>query len=338
MRIVSAVYESAQSQLEAIGAEQFDTVAGTIGTILQTAAVVAIVLTFLNMIIQMRPMELGNFISLIVKLLLIFMFATVWGQFNAVAQAVIQTMDSLAGLMVGGNGTATSLAGAFDEMMTDVGRAANTSLQKLGSWGMGVWIMGALVAGLLGLIGAAAALIMIFSITMITIHIALAPIFIACAIFEATKDYFHKWLQATVSYSLYPVVIGAVLGLIMGFVKSMIDRTAAMDIAIMADFVPFIVILLMMVASILIIPMIVSALSGNIMAISPMATIGVGRMMATNAMFAKQTGGKMMAGAAGVAGAASAKAQEYGSMTANSVRGWNANSVQRSMDRAKKYN
>lgn len=341
MKIVSTVYASAQSQLSALGEAQFNAIASAVGLTLQSAAVLALALTFLNMIFQMRPMELGNFTVLIVKILLIFQFATVWGQFHTVVQIVVGTMDRLSALMVGGDGEAASLAAKFDLMMSNVSVATNAALTNIGSWGIGNWMLSVLVTLLLGIIGALASLIIIYGILMITIHIALAPIFIGLSIFEATKDYFHKWLASTVSYALYPVVIGAVLGLISKFVENMISRTSASSVTSIADFVPFVVILLMLIASIVLIPSIVAGLSGNLQAISPLAAVAMGSAMARSLM----TVGRGAASAASVVGGAARGAvsgaekleslARPGTVTAGDFL--NCNTVEQAMKRNKKY-
>ena len=36
------------------------------------------------------------------------------------------------------------------------------------------------------------------------------PIMIALSLFDATKDFFHRWVSTTISYAFYPIVIAAI--------------------------------------------------------------------------------------------------------------------------------
>ena len=89
MPIVSELVEIGQQQLSDAAQSQFGLTAAAIGDTLQVAASLAIILVFINALLQIRPQPVGDLLILVVKLLLIFQFATVWSQFNAIASAVI---------------------------------------------------------------------------------------------------------------------------------------------------------------------------------------------------------------------------------------------------------
>lgn len=270
MSLVASLVDTATDQLSAAGASQFGLTAGAVGGILQVAATLAIILVCVNALLQFRPLPIGDAMILIVKLLLISQFATVWSQFDVVASAVVSGMNSIAGAMLGGGDT---LAGAFDDMLDRLATSANTTLDQLGTFSRAV--MSAIFFLLNALTAAVAGLILIFALVMITIHIGMAPIFIGLSIFKATSDYFFMWLKSTLSYTLYPVVIAAVLGSMIRLTQGVVDGLDPTNVSTLGALVPFFAILIIMIATILLIPMIVTGLSGTISAAGPLAAAAV---------------------------------------------------------------
>ncbi len=270
MSLVASLVDTATEQLSAAGESQFGLTAGAVGTILQVGATLAIIFVCINALMQFRPLPIGDALILIVKLLLIAQFATVWSQFDAVASAVISGMNSIAGAMLGGG---DSLAAAFDDMLDRLATSANTTLDQLGTFSRAM--MSAIFFILNALTAAVAGLILIFALVMITVHIGMAPIFIGLSIFKSTSDYFFLWLKSTLSYTLYPVVIAAVLGSMIRLTQGVVDALDPTNVATLGALVPFFAILIIMIATILLIPMIVTGLSGTISAAGPLAAAAV---------------------------------------------------------------
>lgn len=119
---------------------------------------------------------------------------------------------------------------------------------------------------MMGIVGALAGGVLIFSKIMLALLIGLAPIMIATSIFEATKDYFHRWLSNLVSYAMFPLVISGVMATIIGMANSLVSRmgdpTEADSIGAL---LPFFAMVFMATGMIAAIPFIVKGLSGNIM-------------------------------------------------------------------------
>lgn len=335
MGVVSQLLDTAKTQLNTAAESQFGAMSGAIGSTIQVGATLAIILAFLNQIFQLRPMEITQFAWLVIKLILIHQFATVWNQFDAFASAIIDGMDSLAGAILSGEGNGSSLAEAFDEMLSDLGTSANTTLDNLNMFAHA--IMSVVFVVLQSLVAASAGLVLIFALVMITLHIGLAPLFIGLSMFTATKDFFFKWLQSTITYALYPVVIAGVLGTIISLTTGVIDSVDTNNIQSIAALIPFIVILIIMIATILLIPTIVAGLSGAISAAGPLASVAVARSMGRNIGGAAH--GARSVGNAGraVTSAATSKVKEYGQLTGSAVRQWSANAVNRQIQRANKY-
>jgi len=216
----------------------------------------------------------GDVVILCIKLIMIAQFATVWSQFNSIASAIINGMDSIAGAMLAGTSNPNAgLAAAFDDMLDRLATSANTTMDQLSY--MSRAVMSAVFMGLHAITAAVAGLILIFALVMITIHIGLAPIFIGLSIFRATSDFFFQWLRSTLSYVLYPIVIAAVLGAMIRLTQGMVDNLDPTNISSIATLIPFLTILIIMIFTILLIPMIVSGLSGMVSAAGPLAAAAV---------------------------------------------------------------
>lgn len=332
MGIVTTVFGLAETQLAAVQASQFGTAAGAVNDTLQVACILAIILVFINGLIQFRPVPVGDAIVVVIKLILISQFATVWDQFNVVLTAIRTGMDTLAGaILANSGGNDTSLAGAFDGMLERLATSANTSLDSLSAFSRG--IMSAVFLMLTGFVAALTVLVMVFALIMVTLHVAVAPLFIGLSIFSATKDYFYKWLQSTVTYLLYPVVIAAVLGAIMNLTDGIVESVDPSSLGTIAALIPLLVVLMMMSMTILLIPMIVSGLTGAISAAGPLAAAAVASSMQRNIAGAARAGGAVAKGA----GAVASKTKEMGSLAASGARERTSQALNWQMNMADRY-
>jgi len=153
------------------------------------------------------------------KLALIVMLATTPAYGPWIATPLFHTLpDTLANAI---SGVTTGDAGsAFDQFF---GRAAYLGVKigktaTLVDWvplliSAGVWTVGALAAalgfGIFLLAKVARALL-----------IALGPIFVACALFDASRRYFFGWLSQAVNYLVLMAIIVAVFQLILSLVAA----------------------------------------------------------------------------------------------------------------------
>ena len=277
MGFVSWMVDTANGALDAAGQSSFAALAGALGTIILLASTLLIVLTMVSFMLQTRSMDGRTAIGLVVRLLLINAFALNWVQFNVVATAVIDGLDQLGGAMVegmGGTGPegAVGFAEAFDELLSTFGDYLNAATEEMG------WMAGAMITALgtaiMATVGALAGGVLIFSRIMLALMIGLAPVMIAASIFEATKDYFHRWVSSLVGYAMYPLVIAGVMSTVVGMARSMMERmgdpTESDNIGAL---LPFFAMIFMAAGMIAAIPLIVRSLSGNVvMATAPSMT------------------------------------------------------------------
>jgi type IV secretion system protein VirB6 len=276
--IVTFFVETADAFLEDAAETQFGAVAETVGTILTVAMTLLVVLVLLNMALQVRSMDGRTAFWLAVKLALVGLFSTNWAQFNALAMAILNGIDSIAGSLVAsvggpGPGPSGTFAEEFDAIIEQFAAYLNGIGDNMN------WVAGGFMAVvgtvLLSLLGGLAAFFLIASRLMIALLIGLAPIMIFLTLFEVTKDYFARWLSATISFALYPVVIAGVFATIIGVSNALIARLADADaVTSIGAVLPFIMMIFMAKGFILATPFLVRAISGNI--VMPALSGGLG--------------------------------------------------------------
>ena len=277
MSVVTYFVETAEGYLESAAETQFGAVAATVGTILVLGTTLVVVLICMNMIYQYRAMDGRTAFWLAVKIGLIGVFATNWVQFNELASAVLYGIDSIAGSLVasiggGSPGPSGTFAEVFDELIASLGEYLNAAGSEL-NWMAGA-MMDTLGVLLLSILGGLAAFIVVASRLMITLLIGIAPVMIFLTLFEVTKDYFARWLSASVSFAMYPIVIAGVFATITGVSKALLaelgDPEGASNIGAL---IPFFMMVLMAKGFIIATPFIVRAVSGNIM--MPVLSAGI---------------------------------------------------------------
>ena len=116
-------------------------------------------------------------------------------------------------------------------------------------------------------------IVLIFAKMMLTLMLGLAPIMIALSLFDATKDFFHRWVSTTVSYAFYPIVIAAMFSTVVGMANSLLaqlgDPNSATNIG---SLVPFFV-MVFLAKGFAATPLIVRGISGNLMVAAAPAVV-----------------------------------------------------------------
>lgn len=268
MGVVSWMVGTADAFLADAAESQFGAVAGNIGAIVLLMVTLSVIGLFINMAFQYRSMDGASFFWYLLKLLLVGLFAFNWVQLNAIANAVIGGLDYIAGALVasvgGGGAGATHFAGEFDNLIERFADYLNAIGSNLN------WMTGAILGGiglvLLSLLGFMTGIVLIFAKMMLSLMLGLAPVMIALSLFEATKDFFHKWATTTVSYAFYPVVIAAMFSTVVGMANALLaqlgDPGSATNIGAL---IPFFVMVFLAKGFVAATPLIVRGLSGNFM-------------------------------------------------------------------------
>lgn len=280
MGIVSFIVNAADQGLDTIATSQFASVAEVSGTIVIGAATFAIIALFINMAWQIRPMDGREMLVLLFKISLIKVFAFNWANFNFVSGHLIDGLDHLAGRLIE-SATGSDIAGTnyfaarFDLQMDRLAEYGNEAASHMGR--VSKALMGVFFMALIALVGGLAGAVLVLAKMMITLLIGLAPVMILCSMFEATKDYFHRWLSSLASFALYPVVIAGIFSMVFGLVTLLVSELGSVDTAKQAgNMVPFLGVVILSLAMVVAIPFIVPMISGNIQAGWAAAAVGGG--------------------------------------------------------------
>jgi type IV secretion system protein VirB6 len=308
--------------LDDAGQTTFGTVASQLGSVIAVGATLAVIGVFINMVFQYKSMDGRTAFWFALKLMLISIFSLNWIQFNAVASAIIDGLDQLAGGMVaglgGGGAGAGYFASAFDDLIEEFGNYLNAAGDNM-HWMAGAMI-GAIGAFLLGVIGALCGLVLIFAKIMLAFMIGIAPIMIALSLFDVSKDYFHRWLSSTASYALYPLVIAGVFSTLVGMSRSLMselgDPSGASNIGAL---VPFFMMMFLAGGMIIATPLIVRSISGNLMMVGPPSIPGPGGF-AKGMLGTKGSRARARLGSQSNAELAGAGLRQAGGATASLVR------------------
>ena len=270
MTVVALIVDSAESFLENAARSTFLGLVEASGTLIGYMAVLAVALVGINMMLQLRPMAWTNCIGLMIKLSLIGIFAWNWNQFWAVANGILSAIEATAGgiLASSGNGmngpTVTDgFASAIDDMLDSFSVAATTIGREMGGY-FGTMIMMGISSLLIGSVAAVSALMILFPKVVITVLLGLAPIMIAMTLFEATKGFFERWLAACISWSLYPLFIASIFSIMLSMGNDMINRIGTDSYDSIGAFLPFIVLMILILLCVALLPSIVGSVSGNL--------------------------------------------------------------------------
>ena len=177
---------------------------------------------------------------------------------------------------------ATHFAGEFDNLIEQFTGYLNAIGNNLG------WMAGAILSGigliLLSLLGFMTGIVLIFAKMMLSLMLGLAPVMIALSLFDATKDFFHRWVSTTVSYAFYPVVIAAMFSTVVGMANALLDQMGDPESATnIGSLVPFFVIVFLAKGFVAATPLIVRGLSGNFMVVAGPA-VAAGAVAMTRGM------------------------------------------------------
>ncbi|MDE1922029.1 MAG: type IV secretion system protein [Gammaproteobacteria bacterium] len=129
----------------------------------------------------------------------------------------------------------TDPVGAIDAIWTGGGAVAGNLWDKGGimSGDFGFYLAGAVVWCLIGLLCVYAMFLIALSSIALAVLLALGPLFVALALFDATRRLFTAWLAQLATYGLITILTVMVGALLLRIVQSYAAQTAARGAAIL---------------------------------------------------------------------------------------------------------
>jgi len=151
------------------------------------------------------------------KLALICMLATTVAYTTYVTNPLFHVLPNTLTQAISGAAT-PDVGSAFDQFFARAAYLAEKITKNASPVDFAPWILGAVVY----IVGALAAAIgfgvVLIAKVALALLIALGPIFVACALFEATRRYFFGWLSQAVNYLVLFALIITVFQLILSLV------------------------------------------------------------------------------------------------------------------------
>lgn len=219
LRIFSAAYDFIDARLSEVLGQRLGGVLAEVSGPLRAALVLYVVLYGFAIFRGAITEPVMDFAIRGVKLVFIYAIATTPAYGDYVTQPLFVDLPVALASALSGEGGA-SVGHAFDEMINYAGYLGSDAFGRGSLADMAPWVVGAAV-----IIAGALAAALGFGVVMaakvaLALLVALGPIFVACALFEATRRYFFGWLSQGVNYLVLFGLILAVVQLMLDLVRS----------------------------------------------------------------------------------------------------------------------
>ena len=226
--------ESIIGQIETTGTtfteETYTALGGTLGTILTSAFTLYVAYWGVLVLTGRSPVTVGEVLWRVTRMGLIYAFCLSWGTFNTLVYSwASEVPDDLGTLLMReiSGSTATSFATGPGQALSDMwnasGEAIGAIANKGGLTAPGPWIIAAVVWVAATLFFAICIAMLIFAKLVLWILLAIAPLFIALALFDGTRSYFDGWVRTTFNHFLIPVVLYALMAFFLVLVNDVVD-------------------------------------------------------------------------------------------------------------------
>ena len=162
------------------------------------------------------------------KLIFIYALATTPAYSAYVTTPLFQVLPNDLAQAVGGP-SAASVGEAFDELANKAGQLATRAADKGKILDPAPWVVAAVVL-VVGTLTSALG----FGVVMVTkiglaLLVAIGPIFIACALFDASRRFFFGWLSQGVNYLTLFALVLTLVQLVLDLVRSQWSSIDALD-------------------------------------------------------------------------------------------------------------
>jgi type IV secretion system protein VirB6 len=301
----------------------FEAGSGPITTLLDSLAIVALLFTALNQILQFRAVNYSVYLQWCLRYTLIYAYATIWGNFKGVYSLLVDVPGDYANLMLHGVVFATTTHNpdvmdpkrisdtytAMDEFAHAIFHYASAFFSHL-SWlhlARSIRNVGeGLVCVIIGcFFTAASAIIVLVGKVGFAVSISLAPLAITMLMLPQTKQYFESWTRFSVGFVMIPLLTTSLMTVVLSTADSLLAKDDA-----------FAFFSIMIAATVLLymIPTMASNLAAaSVAAVGASAAVSMGSMVSrtwrsTRAGAERLRDGASVAGAAVGAGASPAGA------------------------------
>ena len=216
-RVFQAAYAFVDGKLDAFLNARASAVMAEVAGPLRIALVLYVLLYGIAILRGSISEPIMDFAVRSLKLALIYMLATTVAYSTYVTGPLFHALPDALAQAISGSGI-PDIGSAFDQFFARAAYLADKIGKTATPLNLAPWILAALVY----LVGALAAALG-FGVVMVAkvalaLLVALGPIFIACALFEATRRYFFGWLSQAINYLVLFALILTIFQLVLSLV------------------------------------------------------------------------------------------------------------------------
>lgn len=217
LHIFQPAYGFVDSKLDVFLNERASSVMAEVSGPLRAALVLYVLLYGFAILRGAIQEPFMDFVVRSIKLAFIYMLATTVAYSTYVTQPLFHVLPDTLTQAISGS-SVPDVGSAFDNFFNRAAYLAEKITKEASPVDFGPWILGAVVY----IVGALAAAIgfgvVLIAKVALALLIAIGPIFIACALFDATRRFFFGWLSQAVNYLVLFALIITVFQLILSLV------------------------------------------------------------------------------------------------------------------------
>ena len=216
--IFAPAYTYVDSQLDTFLNTRVNDVIAQVAGPLRTALILYVLLYGVAILRGSISEPITDFAVRSIKLGFIYSLATTAAYSSWVTQPLFHVLpDTLAQAISGG--TTTNIGSSFDKFFNYGGTLAEKTSQQAGLQDMGAYVVSGVIFVVTILATALGFGVAMIAKVALALLVALGPIFIACALFDATRRYFFGWLSQAVNYLVLFALIITVFELVLALVQ-----------------------------------------------------------------------------------------------------------------------
>lgn len=200
-------------RIEASGANFSEQAYGVVGSevlpLLQVLAVVYVAWYAIQLLVGSARIGVGEMVGRIVRMMLILALVSQWGHFNTFFYSWLNdTPEDVGRAILAASSTGiTEPTNGLSMIWKTANDAASAFAEQSGYFAVLPSLIGFLIMACTAIFMAVALAILVLAKVMMWVLIGTAPIFIACMLFEQTRNYGIGWFNQVVIYALVPLFI-----------------------------------------------------------------------------------------------------------------------------------
>lgn len=200
-------------RIDASGADfsqrAFEVLGRDIAPLLRLLFILVVLFYGTQLVLGTSRLNVAEIIGRLVRVVVIFVLVSTWSNFNVLVYDWLTKVPEAAGravLAASATGV-TEPTNGLSQIWKTANVAAATFSEQAGYFSVLPALIGMVIMVFAGLFVAVALGILVLAKVMLWVLLGTAPIFIACAFFNATRNYALGWLNQSLLYALIPLFV-----------------------------------------------------------------------------------------------------------------------------------